>query len=80
MIWLFLLLLLFCAPAVFLAAVGLLFGAATLAMGFIVIWAALFILLAVVGVEIGMALLAAFGLAIPIGWFILGHWDPEVNS
>lgn len=76
MSWLFLLLLL-CAPAFFFAAVGLLLGVATLALGFVAIWGALFALLAAIGVETGMATLAAFGLAFPAGWMILGRWAPE---
>lgn len=77
MSWLLLLLLLLCAPAFFFAAVGLLLGAATLSLGFVAIWGALFALLAAVGVETGMATLAAFGLAFPTGWMILGRWAPE---
>jgi len=77
-IWLLLLLL--CVPAFSLAAVGLLLGAATLALGFIAIWVVLFTLLAAVGIETGMAILAAFGLTFPTGWMILGRWAPEVSS
>ena len=79
MSWLLLLLLIFCAPAFFLAAVGLLLGVATLALGFIAIWGALFALLAAVGVETGMAIVGAFGLAFPVGWVVLG-WVPEPET
>lgn len=79
MSWLLLLLLLLCAPAFFFAAGGLLLGAATLALGFIVIWTILFGFLAAIGVETGMATLAAFGLAFPVGWVVLG-WVPELET
>lgn len=79
MSWLLLLLLLLCAPAVLLASVGILFGVATLVVGFIVVWAVLFALLAAVGVETGMAILVAFGLAFPVGWVVL-RWVPEAET
>lgn len=77
MIWLFLLLL--CAPALLLAALGMLLGAYALALGFAVIWSLCFAILTAAGAELGMASLAAFGLALPAGWMMLG-WVPEVNS
>lgn len=77
--WLLLLLLLLCAPAFFFAAVGLSLGAATLALGFIAIWATLFALLAAIGIETGIASLTALVLALPAGWIML-DWVPEVNS
>ena len=79
MSWFLLLLLLLCAPAFFFAAVGLLLGVSTLALGFIAIWPILFGLLAAMGVETGMATLAAFGLAFPVGWVVL-KWVPEPET
>ncbi len=72
-------LILLCVPAFFLAAAGLLLGAATLALGFIAIWVVLFALLAAVGVETGMAIVGAFGLAFPVGWVVL-KWVPEPET
>ena len=80
MMWLVLLLLLLCAPAFLLAATGMLVGVGALVLGFVTIWVILFALLAAVGAEVGTALLAAFGLAFPASWVILGRWDPETNS
>jgi hypothetical protein len=76
MIWLLLLLLLLCVPAVLLATVGMLMGVATLVVGFAVIWAVLFALLSVAGVGKGIASFAAFVLAFPVGWVAL-KWVPE---